>query len=142
MTALIIDTSVTMAWCFGTQATSYTRAARELAARRGAIVPSLWLYEVTNVLVLARRKRALTADQVSGFLDLLRRLKLQVEAPAPDQVFEEAYALAEQHRLTAYDAAFLELARRYHLPLATTDQALALAARAERLFFEPASETA
>ncbi|WP_068402822.1 type II toxin-antitoxin system VapC family toxin [Kribbia dieselivorans] len=123
---LVIDTSVTMAWCFEDEASEASDVVLEEVGRAGARVPSLWHLEVTNVLLVAERKRRITSAQAARFLALLGQLDLEVAhevAPMP-----ELLELARRHRLSAYDASYLSLAERTGSRLATLDAALARAA--------------
>ena len=95
------------------------------------VVPDFWSLEVANVLAVAQRKAALSADKAGAFLELLRRLPTHVERYEPERVFSDVLPLATRHRLSAYDAVYLDLARRLRIPLATLDDALVVAARAE-----------
>jgi predicted nucleic acid-binding protein len=95
-----------------------------------AIVPALWLYEVVNVTGLAVRKGRITEEKARAFLESLADLPIQIENPTRTQMFVSVRALVGQHKLTAYDAAYLELAIRHKLPIAASDNALVKAARA------------
>jgi len=125
--ALVIDASVVAAWAFEEE-----HANAELAFARvrteEAFVPALWWYELRNVLVLGERRGRLTEQETVRFLRDVSRLRISL-----DRTPEEAavMTLARHRRLTVYDAAYLELALRHAVPLATLDQALANAARAE-----------
>jgi predicted nucleic acid-binding protein len=90
-------------------------------------VPTLWWFEVRNTLIVNERRGRLTEADTHALLHGLSRLGLVVDH-APDEAL--VLALARRHRLTVYDAAYLELAQRRHLPLATLDKALLTAARA------------
>jgi predicted nucleic acid-binding protein len=95
-----------------------------------AIVPVLWLYEVVNVTELAARKGRIPAEQAPAFLESLADLPIEIENPTLMQMFVSVRALVEQYKLTAYDASYLELAIRYKLPIAASDNPLLRAARA------------
>ena len=125
--ALVIDASIVAAWAFAEE-----HANAELAfarvGREEARVPALWWYELRNVLVTGERRGRLTEQETDRFLQDISRLAVTVDrAPGEAAVL----ALARRHRLTVYVAAYLELALREALPLATLDQALAAAAQAE-----------
>jgi predicted nucleic acid-binding protein len=103
-----------------------------------AVVPVLWLYEVTNVSMLAVRKGRIPKAKAITFLKNLTDLPIEVEPPrSKEEVFLVLADVIEQHKLTAYDAAYLELAIRRNLPLATLDTALLEACRTlgKALFF-------
>jgi predicted nucleic acid-binding protein len=95
-----------------------------------ALVPALWLYEVTNVIELATRKGRITEEKAGAFLEILGDLPIEIENPSRPLAFTSIRALANRYKLTAYDASYLELAVRHNLPLATLDNALAQAAHA------------
>lgn len=123
---LVIDTSITMAWCFDDEASAESDLVLEEVGRAGARVPSLWQLEVTNVLLVAERKRRIASAQAARFLALLSQLDLEMahdETPMP-----ELLDLARRHRLSAYDATYLSLAERTGSRLATLDAGLARAA--------------
>jgi len=94
-------------------------------------VPAHWPLEVANTLLMARRGGRITAIQVNEFINDLAALPIRIEPPSEPAQWPTILALAEAHRLTAYDAAYLELALRTALPLATLDGDLHKAARAE-----------
>ena len=96
----------------------------ERVARSGAVAPALWPLEVLNVLVLAERRKRLSAVQRHELAGFLRELPITLNQETAAQAWGMTARLAEQHRLTLYDAAYLELARRLGLPLATLDQQL------------------
>lgn len=91
--------------------------------------PPIWPLEVANVLVLSERKRRLTTAESARFIAVLTALPITVDDQTSHRAFNEVLALARAHRLTAYDAAYLELASREGLPIATLDNGLRKAAR-------------
>jgi predicted nucleic acid-binding protein len=101
--------------------------ALERLGRDGAVVPSLWWFEVRNLLLINERRGRIDPVGTASFLADLARLPITVD-PAPDG--EAVLALARAHGLTAYDATYFELAVRLMLPLATLDRALIAAAPA------------
>ena len=126
----MLDNSVAMRWCFERGAHPYADAVlRHLAEPEArATVPVLWFYEAANVLVRAERQGILDATAVGAFVGELRALPIAVD-PRFAQVFTAVRALAVAHRLTVYDAAYLETAQRHRLPLATLDDELIRASR-------------
>jgi predicted nucleic acid-binding protein len=94
-----------------------------------AVVPSLWHLEAANVLALAERKGRITAAGTAEFIAMVETLSIDVDQETPFRAFAEIFALARRQGLTAYDAAYLELAMRSGIPLATKDLALAAGAR-------------
>ena len=96
-----------------------------------AHVLSLWLWETTNVLVQAERRGRITATAVRTFLGLLATLPIEIDPATAATAWHDTLALARLHQLTTYDAAYLELALRSTLPLASRDRALLAAATQE-----------
>jgi predicted nucleic acid-binding protein len=131
----VLDNTVTMAWCFTEEATEFTKhlLSRLSTLTDTAVVPVLWLYEVANVVELAVRKGRIPKETALAFLESLADLPIEVENPSRTQVFATVRALAGQYQLTGYDAAYLELAIRHNLPIASLDRALAGAALAAGL---------
>jgi predicted nucleic acid-binding protein len=124
----VVDASVTLAWCFEDEADSQTEAILDLLSDDTAVVPSLWELEVSNVLLLGERRRRLTESQTARFVALLGQLPILVDTASVDM--EAVLAVGRHHALTAYDAAYLVLAEREGVPLATLDTKLRNAARA------------
>lgn len=132
MSCFVLDTTITMAWCFTDEATEYTETllSRLSDLTDRAVVPALWLYEVVNVGEVAVRKSRITEEKAGTFLESLADLPIEIENPTRPLVFASVRALASRYKLTCYDAAYLELAIRHNLLLASLDNALAQAARA------------
>jgi predicted nucleic acid-binding protein len=129
--SLVLDSSATLAWVYSQET---TEAISEVLARltdRGAWVPSLWRLEVANVLEMnVRRGRHDAAFRDAALADLAV-LPISIDAETDRQAWGATVRLAARHRLTLYDAAYLELAQRRGLPLATLDKELRDAATAE-----------
>jgi len=94
------------------------------ASDTGAIVPMHWPLEALNGLAMAERRRRIDSTRRRGLIEFLRDLPITIDPETVNQVWTGTSQLAEQHRLTLYDAAYLELALRLGLPLATLDQDL------------------
>ena len=136
--SLVIDCSVTMAWYFKDEGTTYTNAVRAALATERAAVPALWPLEVANVLLMGERRKRSTQAKAAKWLRFLTALPIAVDTQTPALAFDPILALARSHKLTAYDAAYLELAMRLGLPLAARDDALEKAAQAVGVpFFAP-----
>ncbi|MDQ7054324.1 MAG: type II toxin-antitoxin system VapC family toxin [candidate division KSB1 bacterium] len=99
----------------------------KLSAEDELIVPTLWQYELANVLILAEKKKRLDANQVKKIFDLIEQLNFQVDYNEVDS--HKLYELGRQFNLTTYDAVYLEAAMRYNAGLATLDKPLAHAAQ-------------
>lgn len=139
MSGFVLDVSITMAWCFEDEATAETWAILERLQDEGAVAPALWPLEVANVLLLAERRHRATPAQAAAFIDQLLRLPIRVEDQGVERSLRDVYALGRTTKLTAYDAGYLELALRTHLPLATTDRALVVAAGQAGIVVLPAA---
>jgi len=122
----VLDASIVHAWAFDEQQPLADRV-RERMRSDLAFVPSIWWYEVRNGLIMAERRRRLTEDQTNAFLRRVARFRVTIGG-LPDE--GALILLSRRHRLTFYDAAYLELALREGLDLATLDNELADAARA------------
>ncbi|MGH2459121.1 MAG: type II toxin-antitoxin system VapC family toxin [Chloroflexota bacterium] len=127
--AFVVDNSVAMAWCFDDEANAYTESVLDRLRREEAVVPSIWPLEAANVLLLAERRQRISEAQLSHFVTILRSLPITVSEIRLEAATGPVLSLARSHRLTAYDAAYLELAMREVLPPATQDHDLAAAAR-------------
>jgi predicted nucleic acid-binding protein len=126
---LVLDSSVALTWCFADEATQATDALLDDITANGALVPGLWFLELGNVLLAAERRRRITAADVAARLELISALPIYVDQQSIARAWTEILHLARAQNLTTYDATYLDLARRRHLPLATKDRALAEAAR-------------
>lgn len=126
MTVFVLDNSVAMRWCFESGAHAHAdNVLQQLESDDGeAFVPVLWRYEVSAVLARAQNTGVLTAQKVTEFLENLQALNIIVDTDGSDRIFTDVHQLAIPHRLTSYDAAYLELALRRNLPLATLDRDL------------------
>lgn len=110
-----------MAWCFADEATPETS---DLLARMRvseAIVPAIWPSEVANVLLICERRQRLTQAQAAQFIQLLHTLAITVDAESAMDTLGSVITLGREYSLTAYNAAYLELAMRQGVPLATLD---------------------
>lgn len=134
MDQLILDASVAISWCFPhdpTESTAYTQHVLDLLEEVDVLVPEIWPYEIANNIFVsfAIRKR-INEVQLREYLELVESLPVRVEHTEWMSTIG-LEALARKHNLAVYDIAYLELARRTKLPLATSDQALQKAALAE-----------
>jgi predicted nucleic acid-binding protein len=124
---LVLDSSIVGCWCFPDEANPIADLAFDQVSAGAAIAPVLWWFEVRNVLVVNERRGRIDPPGSAVFLIDLARLRIVLDRD-PDG--EMVLALARTHRLTVYDAAYLELALRMDAALATLDRKLAAAARA------------
>lgn len=130
MSGFALDASVALKWFLEDE--SDRKYSLEILARlseQRAVVPVLWFYEIRNGLVMAYRRKRITLEQADGFLTRLKTLPIDAAQEEPTQILDLP-ALARTHELTTYDAAYLALASRLNLPLATTDSGLRRSAAA------------
>lgn len=126
----IIDSSVGVGWVHPGQANELTKQLLEEAKNGAAIyVPSLWHLEIANTLLVFVRRKLITETQRDMGLTLLSQLRIIIDDETNRFAFSAVSELAAKYSLSAYDAAYLELARRKSLPLATRDEALKAAAK-------------
>ena len=125
---LVLDASLTLAWALPDEASNYTDAVLRLVAAGKAWVPDLWPHEIANGLVMAQRRSRITAAQRALFIEELLKLPIEVARTPTRVVLENQATLADRYSLTVYDAAYLDLALRRGLSLATQDKALSVAA--------------
>ena len=134
MTEFVLDCSATLPWIFGDEATAESeRLLDELTGGARAWVPSLWHLELANVMLGAARRKRIDQAGVESFLTQLGAYDIRVDGETVARAWSKTLDLAQQHGLSSYDAAYLELALRRGLPLASTDGALIAAARAAGL---------
>ena len=126
---IVLDNSVVMSWCFRDEASDYGGCVLALLPRTSALVPSIWPYEVANVLQVSERRKRLSKRDSARFLSLLARLPISIDQRLDVDVTARLLALARDTGLSSYDAAYLDLAVRTRSPLATLDNKLASAAR-------------
>lgn len=135
----MLDASFTFQWLFKDEASPEGYAALAVIGRDGAVVPALWFVEITNVLGMAERRGRIAEAGLQDALRLLRSLPLVIDEPPSLAWSEPILRLMRAHRLTAYDATYLELACRLGLPLATKDRDLLVAVPAAgAVLFAPA----
>jgi predicted nucleic acid-binding protein len=126
----VLDASFTFQWLFQDEASPEAYAALAVIGRDGAVVPPLWFVDITNILGMAERRGRVTQAALPEAMRLLRSLPLTVDEPPSLGWSEPVLELMRGHRLTAYDATYLELARRHGLKLATKGRDLIVAAPA------------
>lgn len=125
---LVLDSSVALAWCFPDEMSPATDAVLLRLGAESAIVPQIWALEITNVLVIAERRGRILLAKSEEFIAMIRRLLITIDQESSEHAFEHLLPLCRMHGLTSYDAAYLELAIRTGLPLATIDRSLRTAA--------------
>jgi predicted nucleic acid-binding protein len=128
MNRFVLDCSIAVAWLFEDEATAQTDDLLAQLRDGCAFVPNLWQLELGNVLVQAERRERITAAQISACLELVARLPIVTDTETDSRAFREILILARTETITTYDAAYLELAIRRGVPLATQDSKLISAA--------------
>lgn len=123
-----MDCSVTMGWCFEDEKDDSSEAMLDLLGPWEAAVPSIWSFEVANTLLVGERRKRISKLDSSNFLSFLSALPVTVDEASTERALGSIIALAREQGLSAYDAAYLELAMREGLPLATRDRVLKKAA--------------
>ncbi len=129
--SLVLDSSATLAWVYADELTDAIRHVFSLVSESGAWVPGHWKLEVANILEMGVRRGRHDAAFRNSTLADLALLPLSVDAETDRQAWGATLQLSERHRLTLYDAAYLELALRRGLPLASLDAELRAAAQTE-----------
>jgi len=131
----VLDASIVLTWCFPDEESQKAEEiAERIAGGDRVIVPAFWHHEVLNALLVGERRRRLTPELTQAFIEDLERLPVDLDLPATSAVvFDTTQALCRKHGLTAYDAAYLEIAIRETDALATVDEDLRRAALAERV---------
>lgn len=125
MKEFVLDCSATLPWVFASEATTETDALLDaLAGGARAWVPALWHLELANVLLGAKRKGRIDSAGIEKFFTTLGVFDIAVDGETMTLAWPKTLALAEAHKLSVYDAAYLELALRRGVPLATLDQSL------------------
>jgi predicted nucleic acid-binding protein len=128
--SFVVDSSVALSWCFEDERTPATQALLEQIGESGGVAPQHWPLEVLNGLMMAERRQRVDAARRRQLANFLHDLPIVLDPDTTIQVWGATQDLAERFRLTLYDAAYLELAQRRKLPLATLDRDLRDAAQA------------
>jgi predicted nucleic acid-binding protein len=128
--AFVLDASVAMRWAFPDEEDPVALTALQLLRNEPARVPAVWWFEVRNVLLINERRHRISEADTMNFLRFVSGLDIEIDR-SPDDL--AIVTLCRGHRLSAYDASYLELALRDAVPLATLDNRLAAAARREGL---------
>jgi len=131
--SLVLDASMAMTWFFADERSPLSDRILTCVTDEGAVVPSLWKLEVANMLRTAVRRKRCTETHERNSLRRLEDLRIVIDAETDRHAWAATRKLSVDHDLTVYDAAYLELAVRRTLPLATCDGALVSAARRLKL---------
>mgnify|MGYP001360630005 CR=1 FL=1 len=128
MSALVLDCSIAVSWCFEDEASEATDQLLLKVQEQGALVPALWYLEFGNVLIQAKKKGRISEIQLMAGMDLIRQLPISTDPISPNKTMNVIMLLAIEHGLTTYDASYLELALRFNISLLTKDAHLRKAA--------------
>ncbi|MGC2549134.1 MAG: type II toxin-antitoxin system VapC family toxin [Candidatus Sulfotelmatobacter sp.] len=131
--SLVLDSSVTLARILSDETTAAVERVFDLVSEGGAWVPGLWRLEVANALEMGVRRGRHTAEFRDSMLADLSLLMIRIDPESDRRAWGKTLRLAERHRLPIYDTAYLEIALRRGLPLATLDQELRAAASNEKV---------
>jgi len=129
----IIDAAAMMKWCFEDERPPNAEALMKRLVAAGMAAPAIFPLEIINTLWVAERKKRLTAQQSSAFIALVEGLRIEIDAETPWRAWSETRELSRREGLSAYDAAYLELAIRRQASLASFDKSLLKAARANKV---------
>ena len=128
----VVDPSLALAWLLPDEHNQEAEVIRqEIENGADAWIPVHWWLEVGNALLMAERRGRITAEQATQALTLLDSLSLEEDEETAEQIPARTFSLARKHRLTLYDAAYLELAQRRGASLASFDSQLLDAAANE-----------
>lgn len=127
---IVVDASIALAWVHGDEKTDAVEMIFQRIGTTGAVVPVVWPLEVANALTMAVRRGRTSPALRDRALSDLTEVPIKIDDETNALAWTATVKLADLHRLTVYDAAYLELAQRRRLPLATLETALARAARA------------
>ena len=129
MNGIVIDASVALAWCFPDEANDYADKVLVALEGRSILVPALWPIEITNALVVAERRKRIIQSSIRRFIELLSGLTVIMVAQSATESVSNILPLAREYNLSAYDAAYLDVALRDGAPLATLGKELQEAGR-------------
>ena len=128
-TRFVVDNSIVMTWCFQDEMVPYAEAVLDSLAEAVAVVPAIWPLEVINVLLVAERNGRLHEADSVRFVSLIGQLPIMVDRSWPERLMRDLLAIGRIHNLSSYETAYLELAMRQGLPIATLDKRFHQAAR-------------
>jgi len=129
LSPVVIDASVALAWCFPDEASLYADGVLSTLNGHDVLVPAVWSLEMANAILVGERRKRLGQPEILRFLALLEGLSIHQDDQAASASVRNVLPLARRFGLSAYDAAYLELAVRYNAPLATLDGDLQKAAK-------------
>ncbi len=125
MKELVVDCSITMAWCFADENSKLAdKVLEKLVSGSYAHVPSIWSLEVSNILALGEKHNRISAAGIFYFLDRISKLPIQTDIGTGSYAFTNILTLSREYKISSYDASYLDLAIRLGAPLATLDKQL------------------
>jgi predicted nucleic acid-binding protein len=120
----VLDCSVAISWCLVDEDNDYANAVLDIMPNAEAFVLEIWSLEIVNTLLVAERRNRMTVEQSQASINWLQSLLITIDSLTSVQAFGRTLTLAREQNLASYDAAYLELAWRLDLPLATNDKQL------------------
>ena len=129
MRRVVVDASTALAWCFPYETSDYADSVLVALEGKIVLVPAVWSLEIANAFLVGERSKRINPEEIEQFATLLQGLSLVQETRAVPKHVSDVLPLARAHGLSAYDAAYLELAIRHNAPLATLDKKLLKAAK-------------
>jgi predicted nucleic acid-binding protein len=130
----VLDASVVLTWCFPDENAALAQHVAGMFKRGDtAVAPSFWPHEILNALLVGEKRKRISKELVRSFLEDLATLPIMLEPLPAEIVFGRIQRLSREHGLTAYDAAYLDLALDKGLPLASLDEDLARASKKARV---------
>jgi predicted nucleic acid-binding protein len=129
LTGIVIDASVALAWCFPDEASDYADGVLQALENQTVLVPAIWATEITNALLVGERRKRIKQPEMRRFVELLKGLSIFEDEQPFAETVGNVLPLAREYDLSAYDAAYLDVAVRHGAPLATLDAPLQKAGR-------------
>jgi predicted nucleic acid-binding protein len=130
---IVIDASAMLTWCFADERAKNADALMQRMVREGMVAPCNFPLEIVNTLRVGERRKRLTPQEASAFVALVQALRIEVDAETPARAWSDIRLLSLREEISAYDAAYLELAMRRNATLATFDNGLLKAARSNKV---------
>ena len=125
----VLDASTALAWLLPGQSTPTAERAFRQAGKSPVVVPALWLIETQHVVLTMVRQKKLSAQEAWDIRMELRLLSKRVDMAQGPEVVDAIWSIASDHMMSCYDAAYVELALRLDLPLASDDSAIRTAVK-------------
>jgi len=124
LNGIVIDASVALAWCFPDEASDYADSVLLAVENQTVFVPAIWAVEIANALLVGEWRKRIRQSEVRRFIDLIKDLRVIEDGQPFADTVSNVLPLAREYDLSAYDAAYLDVAVRHEIPLATFDRAL------------------